>query len=65
MNATRTAVVSQAFDKLDRTGDGKVTVEDLRGVYSAANHPDVRSARQCDHDVALLCAAQVCGVGTR
>ena len=41
MNATRTAVVSQAFEKLDRTGDGTVTVEDLRGVYSAAQHPDV------------------------
>ena len=31
MNNTRTKIILQAFNKLDRTGDGKVTVEDLRG----------------------------------
>ena len=29
----------KAFKKLDRTGDGIVTVEDLKGVYNARKHP--------------------------
>ena len=27
-----------AFMKMDRTGDGKLTVEDLKGVYSVKHH---------------------------
>lgn len=29
----------QAFRKLDKTGDGVITIEDLRGVYNAKHHP--------------------------
>lgn len=29
----------QAFQKLDKTGDGVVTIEDLRGLYNAKYHP--------------------------
>lgn len=39
MSNARKEVVLQAFKKLDKTGDGVITVEDLRGVYSAKNHP--------------------------
>ena len=42
MSARRTAVVSRAFEKLDRTGDGVVTIDDLRGVYDPSFHPEVR-----------------------
>ena len=41
MNPRRLALVNQAFDVLDKTGDGEVTVEDLRDVYSVEKHPGV------------------------
>ena len=39
MNKARIRVVEEAFKKLDKTGDGFVTIEDLRGVYDVRNHP--------------------------
>lgn len=39
MSQTRRSLVIRAFKKLDRTGDGVVTVEDLRGVYCVSKHP--------------------------
>ena len=38
MNNTRTKIILQAFNKLDRTGDGKVTVEDLKGSAMQSSH---------------------------
>ena len=37
MNKARIRVVEEAFKKLDKTGDGFVTIEDLRGVYDVKN----------------------------
>ncbi len=34
MSKSRTNLIRQAFTKLDKTGDGFVTVEDLKGVYN-------------------------------
>ena len=34
MSKARTNLIRQAFQKLDKTGDGFVTVEDLKGVYN-------------------------------
>ena len=39
MNKARISVVEEAFRKLDKSGDGFVTIEDLRGVYDVKNHP--------------------------
>ena len=33
MSDTRKRLVGEAFAKLDKTGDGKVTIDNLRGVY--------------------------------
>ncbi|KAG7176970.1 crustacean calcium-binding protein 23 [Homarus americanus] len=41
MTEPRKAAVEAAFKHLDKTGDGVVTVEDLKGVYSAKKHPKV------------------------
>lgn len=41
MSAPRKTAVENVFKHLDKTGDGVVTVEDLKGVYSAKNHPKV------------------------
>lgn len=43
MSKAREAVIAAAFAKLDQTGDGVVTVDDLRGVYSGHAHPKVCS----------------------
>ena len=39
MNGSRQKVVLEAYKKLDKTGDGEVTIDDLRGVYDVKNHP--------------------------
>lgn len=39
MNKHRKDLIFQAFQKLDKTGDGVITVEDLKGVYSVKKHP--------------------------
>jgi Ca2+-binding EF-hand superfamily protein len=40
MNERRRALVGLAFDKLDRTNDGFVTVADLVNNYDVTEHPD-------------------------
>lgn len=39
MNNSRKELIRRAFQKLDRTGDGVVTVQDLHGVYNVKKHP--------------------------
>ena len=39
MSKARKDLISKAFRKLDKSGDGVVTVEDLRGVYNVKKHP--------------------------
>lgn len=39
MSAARKNLINQAFMKLDKTGDGVITVEDLKGVYNVKKHP--------------------------
>ena len=39
MNNNRKELVRRAFQKLDKTGDGVVTVQDLHGVYNVKKHP--------------------------
>ncbi|GFN87108.1 calcyphosine-like b [Plakobranchus ocellatus] len=39
MSQARRNLIHLAFKKLDRSGDGIVTVEDLHGVYSCKKHP--------------------------
>ena len=34
MSKSRENLIRKAFQKLDKTGDGFVTVEDLKGVYN-------------------------------
>ena len=41
MNDARKTWVRAAYDKLDVTKDGQVTLEDIAQVYDASQHPDV------------------------
>ncbi|CAI5799227.1 calcyphosin [Podarcis lilfordi] len=51
MSEARKEVIRQAFQKLDRTGDGLVTVEDLRGVYNGRSHPKFKSGEWTEEQV--------------
>ena len=53
MSSARISVIGQAFKKLDRTGDGVVTVEDLRGVYNCSQHPKYKSGEWTEEQVFL------------
>lgn len=39
MSNARKSLIVQAFRKLDKTSDGAVTVDDLKGVYNVKKHP--------------------------
>ena len=43
MSKCRQELVKKAFVKLDKTGDGVITVEDLKGVYKVDEHPKYKS----------------------
>lgn len=53
MNERRVGMVAQAWAVLDKTGDDRVTIDDLRGTYDPAFHPDVISGK-ITPDQALL-----------
>merc|ERR1712179_643231 len=38
MSDMRQNLVTQAFEKMDKTGDGRLTVDDMRGVFNCKNH---------------------------
>jgi calcyphosin len=54
MKATRLAWVKAAFAKLDKTGDGIATVDDLIGTYDTSAHPDVLSGKKSKVEVLRL-----------
>lgn len=39
MAESRRQIVEQAFKKLDKTGDGVITVDDIKGVYAVTSNP--------------------------
>lgn len=36
---------------MDKSGDGSVTLEDLRGVYNGKEHPDVVAGKKSEDEV--------------
>ena len=51
MSESRKKVVHQAFEKLDKTGDGEITVADLRGVYNVKCHPLYISGEESEENI--------------
>ena len=48
MNQRRKEIVLKAFKKLDRDGSGVVDIDDIKGVYNAGKHPDVKSGKKSE-----------------
>jgi Ca2+-binding EF-hand superfamily protein len=41
LNEFRKHLIDRAYKKLDKNGDGTVTLEDVAKIYDASEHPDV------------------------
>uniref|UniRef100_M4B5S2 EF-hand domain-containing protein n=1 Tax=Hyaloperonospora arabidopsidis (strain Emoy2) TaxID=559515 RepID=M4B5S2_HYAAE len=53
LNDRRTQLVLAAFKILDRDGSGVVDLDDIKGKYSAKEHPDVLQGRKTEDKVLL------------
>ena len=51
MNAFRKNLCSLAFQKIDKSGDGVLEIADLKGVYNAAGHPDVKAGKKTEDEI--------------
>jgi Ca2+-binding EF-hand superfamily protein len=53
MNEKRESLVAQAYKKLDKDRSGTVDINDLKGVYDASHHPDVKSGKKTPDDILM------------
>ena len=44
-------MIELAFKKLDKTGDGIVTLDDLRGVYNIRSHPEYQNGQKSEKEL--------------
>jgi len=51
MNDRRHDLVAQVYRIFDKDGNGVVTIEDLKGRYTANQHPDVKSGKKTEEEV--------------
>merc|ERR1719326_1681092 len=51
MNPARKKIVAQVYKKLDKDGNGWVDINDVRGVYKADKHPDVKAGKKTEDQI--------------
>lgn len=47
----RKKMVAQAYKKLDKDGNGWIDINDVRGVYKADKHPDVKAGKKTEDQI--------------
>lgn len=53
MNKFRENLVKKAFDKIDKDKSGVVDINDIKGVYDASKHPDIKSGKKTEDEVLM------------
>jgi len=48
MNAFRRGLADKAFRIMDKDKSGVLNNEDIKGVYNASKHPDVKSGKKTE-----------------
>ncbi|OTF80872.1 calcyphosin-like protein [Euroglyphus maynei] len=51
MNKMRISLVEKAFAKMDKTGDGVITIKDLQGVYNIKSHPEYLNGNKTEQEL--------------
>ena len=51
MNTFRKMLAMKAFNVMDRDKSGVIDLTDIKGVYNAKFHPDVKSGKRTEDDV--------------
>jgi len=51
LNKNRLNLIDMAFKKLDKTGDGIVTFEDLKGTYNIQSHPEYQNGQKTEKEL--------------
>jgi Ca2+-binding EF-hand superfamily protein len=51
MNEFRKKFVGLAFKRLDSNGDGEIHMDEIKGIYNAKQHPDVKAGKRTEDEV--------------
>ena len=51
MYSFRRKIAESAFKKLDRDNSGLIDIKDIKGVYDASKHPDVKSGKKTEDEI--------------
>ncbi|KAL5283394.1 CAPS.2 family protein [Megaselia abdita] len=51
LSQSRLDIIDEAFNKMDNSGNGVITLDDIKGVYSAEKHPKYISGEMTEDEI--------------